>query len=315
MNGVEAVMDLMNELGISFKASYLVQGNQLERCKTSVDLNVNNIELQIRSDGKDSNISSLSKVYSGNIIFHLPAINPDLSNLKIVNELTRNIVNNNIHMVTINASNLSLDLFEWSTLEEQKKYFLNIVTAISTLASNKIEVAIENMKTDNVDSMFGNNISQITDIIVYSRKLLVSDFGFSKEEAEKYIGLCLNIDNIDVNNNRENILNYFELFNTSIKVIKINNLNYINDLLDILLSKNYNIPLLLQTSSELEEIKNEFNKLKKVISDKIGIKIKPIKKQSKNVSDNKGLSNILIISMILLTIIIVYLMFIIKLKS
>lgn len=308
-------MDLMNELGISFKASYLVQGNQLERCKTSVDLNVNNIELQIRSDGKDSNISSLSKVYSGNIIFHLPAINPDLSNLKIVNELTRNIVNNNIHMVTINASNLSLDLFEWSTLEEQKKYFLNIVTAISTLASNKIEVAIENMKTDNVDSMFGNNISQITDIIVYSRKLLVSDFGFSKEEAEKYIGLCLNIDNIDVNNNRENILNYFELFNTSIKVIKINNLNYINDLLDILLSKNYNIPLLLQTSSELEEIKNEFNKLKKVISDKIGIKIKPIKKQSKNVSDNKGLSNILIISMILLTIIIVYLMFIIKLKS
>ena len=89
-------------------------------------------------------------------------------------------------MITINASNLSLDLFEWSTLEEQKKYFLNIVTAIATLASNKIEVAIDNLKHNESNTMFGSDIAQVTDIIVYSRKMLVKDFGFKEDVAEIY---------------------------------------------------------------------------------------------------------------------------------
>ena len=190
-------MNLEN-IGISYNASYLLQGNQIERCKKSIDLNAKVTELLLRTDKKDCDIDNIKKVYKGKVLFHVPAINPDLANLKSVNELVRTLSENGIKMITINASNLSLDLFEWSTLEEQKKYFLNIVTAIATLASNKIEVAIDNLKRNESNTMFGSDIAQVTDIIVYSRKMLVKDFGFKEDVAEKYIGLSLNLDNIDV---------------------------------------------------------------------------------------------------------------------
>ncbi len=297
----------MNKLGISYNASYLVQGTQLERCKVSANLNLDYIELKIRSDGKDSNISSLSKAYKGNIIFNLPAINPDLSNLKVVNDLAKKIKNNS-NLITINASNLSLDLFEWSTLDEQKRYFLNIVTSISTIASNKIEVAIENLKSNDTNSMFGSNISQITDIIVYSRRLLVKDFGFTQEESENYIGLSLNIDNIDDN---EKISDYFEIFNKSIKLIKISNKNQINKVLNILKEKKYEIPLLLETSSELEEIKKEYIEFENIVFKNKKVESKKVEVKKK---DYNKISNIIIASMIILTIVIVILMFIIKFK-
>ncbi|MBO5183045.1 MAG: hypothetical protein J6B64_01470 [Bacilli bacterium] len=305
-------MNLMDKIGISYKAGYLVQGNQLERCKTSTSLKVNNTELQIRTDGKDSDISSISKSYKGNIIFHVPAINPDLSNLKFVNELVKKIKDNNVKLISINASNLSSDLFEWSTLDEQKKYFLNIVTSVATLASNKIEVAIENLKLSDANSMFGSNITQITDIIVYSRRLLIRDFGFEEEEAEKYIGLSLNIDNIDLGDESESILNYFEVFNKSIKLVKISNLEKLELVLDYIVDKNYNVPLLLQTSSELEEVKNEYLKLVSIVSKRCSESVPSLEIKENN--ENKGFSNIIIITMIILTIVIVGLMFFIKIK-
>ena len=153
-------MNLEN-VGISYNASYLLQGNQIERCKKSIDLNVKVTELLLRTDKKDCDIDNIKKVYKGKVLFHVPAINPDLANLKSVNELVRTLSGNGIKMITINASNLSLDLFEWSTLEEQKKYFLNIVTAIATLASNKIEVAIDNLKHNESNTMFGSDIAQV----------------------------------------------------------------------------------------------------------------------------------------------------------
>ena len=262
-------MDLINKIGISYKAGYLVQGNQIERCKTSTQLNVNNTLLQIRSDGKNSDISSLSKVYKGDIIYHLPSINPDLSNLKTVDSLVKKIKETNSNVVSINASNLSSDLFEWSTLDEQKKYFLNVVTSIATIASNKVEVAIENLKPNDVNSMFGSNISQITDIIVYARRLLIKDFGFNEEEAEKYIGVSINIDNINLEDDSESILNYFEVFNNTVKLVKISNLNNLNDLLDIMIDKKCDCPLFLQTTSDLDEIKNEYDELKNMVINKL----------------------------------------------
>ena len=307
-------MDLINKIGISYKAGYLVQGNQIERCKTSTQLNVNNTLLQIRSDGKNSDISSLSKVYKGNIIYHLPSINPDLSNLKTVDSLVKKIKETNSKVVSINASNLSSDLFEWSTLDEQKKYFLNVVTSIATIASNKVQVAIENLKPNDVNSMFGSNISQITDIIVYARRLLIKDFGFNEEEAEKYIGVSINIDNINLEDDSESILNYFEVFNNAVKLVKISNLNNLNDLLDIMIDKKCDCPLFLQTTSDLDEIKNEYDELKNMVIDKLNDNNMSVEETINIKNDNKGISNILIISMILLTIVIVVLMFINKLK-
>lgn len=304
-------MNILDNLGISYKAGYLIQGNQIERCNVSKNLNVKNTELMMRTDGKDSNLDNILKTYKGNIVFHVPAINPDLSNLDTVNNLVRDLKKHKIKLVTIDASNLSSDLFEWSTLEEQKKYFLNIVTAIATLASNKIEVAVQNLKQNDPESKFGSSMGQITDIIIYARRLLDKDFGLTKEESEKYVGISLNIDNIDFSNDNNSIINYFEVFGDYIKCIKIKNKDNLKEVLDFLKEKQLDIPLFMQTKSDLDEIKNEYNDFEEEVYNYLG-EVKP-KQKIKN-KNNNGFSNILIAAMIVLTIVIVVLMFIVKLR-
>ena len=309
-------MNLEN-VGISYNASYLLQGNQIERCKKSIDLNVKVTELLLRTDKKDCDIDNIKKVYKGKVLFHVPAINPDLANLKSVNELVRTLSENGIKMITINASNLSLDLFEWSTLEEQKKYFLNIVTAIETLASNKIEVAIDNLKHNESNTMFGSDIAQVTDIIVYSRKMLVKDFGFKEDLAEKYIGLSLNIDNIDVSSDKENLNNWFEVFNNSIKCIKISNLdNEKNIKLITDMCKKNNYIVLLKTESDIDEVDEQFVLLLNLMGVDINvIKESSIKTKIKdNSKNNKKITNMIIALMIITTIIILCMMFILELR-
>ncbi len=309
-------MNLEN-IGISYNASYLLQGNQIERCKKSIDLNAKVTELLLRTDKKDCDIDNIKKVYKGKVLFHVPAINPDLANLKSVNELVRTLSENGIKMITINASNLSLDLFEWSTLEEQKKYFLNIVTAIATLASNKIEVAIDNLKHNESNTMFGSDIAQVTDIIVYSRKMLVKDFGFKEDVAEKYIGLSLNIDNIDVSSDKENLNNWFEVFNNSIKCIKISNLdNEKNIKLITDMCKKNNYIVLLKTESDIDEVDEQFV----LFLNLMGVDINVIKESSiktkikDNSKNNKKITNMIIALMIITTIIILCMMFILELR-
>ena len=300
-------MDILKKIGISYKANYLKQGNQIERLNVSKTLKVENTELMLRTDGKDSNTDNILKNYKGNVIFNLPPINPDLSNLDLVNKLIKNMDKEKIKLLTINASNLSLDLFEWSTLEEQKKYFLNIVTAISTLASNKIPIAIENLNIKDEDAMFGSNLSEIADIIAYSKKLLVKDFGIKEEEAEKYIGVCLNVDNIN-----DELDNYFEVFNSHIRCIKIRDINNKNEVLDKIKEKNIDVPILLETKSDLEDVKMEYENFKNIMYNYFGITIE--KEKVKKNADDKGFSNIIICTMMVLTIVIVVLMFIVKLR-
>ena len=314
-------MDLLNNLGISYMAGYLIQGNQLERLHTSTALNVKNTMLQVRTDGKDSNIDNIVRKYKENIVFHLPSINSDLSNLDLVNNVVKKIKQNNLKLVTVNASNLSFDLFDFSTLDEQKKYFLNIVTSIATLASNKIEVAIENMPSNNEESMFGKNMSQITDIIIYSRKMLVNDFGLKEDEAEKYVGLSLNIDNIDVTKKEDNIRNYFEVFNKYIMAVKMSNTEYLDLTLDLILSNNVDAPLFMVSKDDLDELKFEYELFKEKTEDYLKDRgllkeedKKTKEKKLKKEIDNKGFSNIIVYTMIVLTIVIVSLMFIIKMK-
>lgn len=306
----------LNNIGISYSGSYLLQGNQIERLKKSLELKANTTELLLRTDKKECDIDSLRKVYNGNILFHVPAINPDLANLKIVNEIVRNLKENKIELITINASNLSLDLFEWSTLDEQKKYFLNIVTAISTLASNKIEVAVDNIKYEENNNLFGSNIAQMTDIIVYSRKMLVRDFGFREDEAEKYIGLSLNIDNIRTDSSKESLENWMEVFSNSIKCIKISNTNdidKINKMLDIMEKDNKDYTILLSTNSDLDEINSGYINLINLIDKDSSIEIE----ENNTVTDiksDKQMTNYIILGMIIATIVIICMMFVLKLR-
>lgn len=306
----------LNNIGISYSGSYLLQGNQIERLKKSLELKANTTELLLRTDKKECDIDSLRKVYNGNILFHVPAINPDLANLKIVNEIVRNLKENKIELITINASNLSLDLFEWSTLDEQKKYFLNIVTAISTLASNKIEVAVDNIKYEENNNLFGSNIAQMTDIIVYSRKMLVRDFGFREDEAEKYIGLSLNIDNIRTDSSKESLENWMEVFSNSIKCIKISNTNdtdKINKMLDIMEKDNKDYTILLSTNSDLDEINSGYINLINLIDKDSSIEIEE-KNTVTDIKSDKQMTNYIILGMIIATIVIICMMFLLKLR-
>lgn len=306
----------LNNIGISYSGSYLLQGNQIERLKKSLELKANTTELLLRTDKKECDIDSLRKVYNGNILFHVPAINPDLANLKIVNEMVRNLKENKIELITINASNLSLDLFEWSTLDEQKKYFLNIVTAISTLASNKIEVAVDNIKYEENNNLFGSNIAQMTDIIVYSRKMLVRDFGFREDEAEKYIGLSLNIDNIRTDSSKESLENWMEVFSNSIKCIKISNSNdtdKINKMLDIMEKYNKDYTILLSTNSDLDEINSGYINLINLIDKDSSIEIEE-KNTVTDIKSDKQMTNYIILGMIIATIVIICMMFVLKLR-
>ena len=306
----------LNNIGISYSGSYLLQGNQIERLKKSLELKANTTELLLRTDKKECDIDSLRKVYNGNILFHVPAINPDLANLKIVNEIVRNLKENKIELITINASNLSLDLFEWSTLDEQKKYFLNIVTAISTLASNKIEVAVDNIKYEENNNLFGSNIAQMTDIIVYSRKMLVRDFGFREDEAEKYIGLSLNIDNIRTDSSKESLENWMEVFSNSIKCIKISNSNdadKINKMLDIMEKDNKDYTILLSTNSDLDEINSGYINLINLIDKDSSIEIEE-KNTITDIKSDKKMTNYIILGMIIATIVIICMMFVLKLR-
>ena len=306
----------LNNIGISYSGSYLLQGNQIERLKKSLELKANTTELLLRTDKKECDMDSLRKVYNGNILFHVPAINPDLANLKIVNEIVRNLKENKIELITINASNLSLDLFEWSTLDEQKKYFLNIVTAISTLASNKIEVAVDNIKYEENNNLFGSNIAQMTDIIVYSRKMLVRDFGFREDEAEKYIGLSLNIDNIRTDSSKESLENWMEVFSNSIKCIKISNTNdtdKINKMLDIMEKDNKDYTILLSTNSDLDEINSGYINLINLIDKDSSIEIEE-KNTVTDIKSDKKMTNYIILGMIIATIVIICMMFVLKLR-
>lgn len=311
-------MDLINQIGISYKAGYLLQGTQAERCKTSTKLQAYNTELYMRSDGKDFDITSILKDYRGNIIFHIPSVNADLGNLKSIDSKVKSLVNNNIKMVTINASNLSLDVFEWSTIEEQKKYFLNVVTSIATLASNKIVVAIENMEIDNNNGYFGSTISQVSDIIVYSKRLLIKDFGFSEIDANKYVGLCLNIDKVIKNENIDEIKKWFKVFNKNIECIKFSDNDY-DQVLDIILKEcidsNYEGPILFQTEKELEEVWNDYKfldeKIRNFLKDN---KIEILENKIKPINDT-GYTNIIILSIIVVTIFIAILMVLVKIKS
>lgn len=312
-------MDLINQIGISYNAGYLVQGNQLERCKTSTKLQSYNTELQMRSDGKDFNITNILKSYKGNIIFHVPPVNSNLSNLKNLDMKIKKLISNNIKMITIDASNLSIDLFEWSTIDEQKKYFLNIVTGIATLASNKIVVAIENTSEHNQDKVFGHNINQVSDIIVYARRLLVKDFGFTEDEASYYVGLCLNVNSIIKNEGIQSLDKWFKITNNNIKCIKFSKIEndydeLIDKILELSIENNYENPILLDTSSELELISEEYKYIDEKVKSKLkeknikigSYKIKPIM--------NNGFSNVIVISIIVITIAIAILMVTLKLR-
>lgn len=304
-------MDILNNIGISFSDNYLLQGNLDDKLKIVKKNKIKNVCFKLND--KDYNLDI--KKIDCNAIIHLPTINNNLSNLKKVDAFVKELSLNDKYMVSINTSNLTHEEFEFSSPEERKLYFKNIVTAISKLASNRVVVAVENplFKGDET-GMFGEDITAITDIIVYSRKMLILEHNFTENEANKYIGLSFNIDNLYKNTNKEEIEKWFSVFYNDIKCIKINNMN-MTELFDITMENitkyNMDSKLVLEEEKELEVISDDYKKFHDTVINKLKEKNITIDEKS----EEKGYADIICISMIVLTVLIAILMIYVKFKA
>ena len=323
-------MDLLKNLGLCYKGDYITQGSVSDKSRKSTQLNINNIEFIVRKDGKDNDYSIVSNLYNGNTIFHLPAINVSQSNLKEVKDSLIDLMKNDIYLVTIDASTLLSETYEWSTNEEQQNYLKNMAKGIATLASNNIPIAIENTNLDKNSVLFGKTVSNIADLLVYSRNTLVEQFDFTRENANNMIGISLNIGNLVKTNEVVGLENWFKVFYNDIKCIKVNNIEntipLFNQLLDLVINNNVDVPILLETKAEIESIVNEFKKFEYLVKNKLDGK--PLNLDGyRNIVNSRyneynynfnsaqsGYTNAIIITMILATSIIAILMFMLQIK-
>lgn len=324
-------MDLINNLGISYRGDYINQGSSIEKCKKSSELNINNTCFVIRNDGKGYSVENLSSYYNGNIILHLPTINTNQTNLKNVKDVIISLLNNNIKLLTIDASMLQADTFDWSTPEEQQNYLKNIASGIASLCEFNIDIAIENTSKDKNEGYFGRSISNISDLLVYTRNALVEKYNYTREQANNRVGISLNLRKLKKNNDVLELNTWFKVFYNDIKCIKVNdienNLNDIDSLLDLVISTNVDAPILLETKSELEKIVNEYKKFKFIVNKKINHEVlnfegyQEIKDSTYNeynyniASSQSGFTNAIIIIMIILTLIIAILMVLVKFRG
>ena len=323
-------MDLLNNLGICYKGDYITQGSISDKSKKSSQLNIKNTEFIIRNDGKDMDFSSVSSSYSGNIIFHLPTININQSNLKEIKEMVSELLKNKPTLLTIDASTLLYETYDWSTSEEQQNYLKNMAKGIATIASNNIPVAIENTGLDKDNELFGKTITNMSDILIYTRNTLVEQFDFDRESANKLVGISLNIGNIMKVSEIIDLDNWIKVFNNDIKCIKVKEIEksipLFDQLLTLVINNEIDSPLLLETKEEIESIVNIFGKFEYLVKNKMDGKdlnldsyrnIVNSKYNEYNYNFNtaqSGFTNIVIICMILFTVIAAVLMFYVQLK-
>ena len=323
-------MDLLNNIGICYKGDYITQGSIDDKSKKSSQLNIKNTEFIIRNDGKDSDFSSVSSFYSGNIIFHLPTININQSNLKEIKDVVLELLKNKPVLFTIDASTLLYETYDWSTAEEQQNYLKNIAKGIATIASNNVPVAIENTGLDKNSALFGKTITNMSDILVYTRNTLVEQFDFDRETANKMIGISLNIGNIMKNSEIIDLDNWFKVFYNDIKCIKVKEIEksipLFDQLLTLVINNEVDAPVLLETKDEIESIVNIYGKYKYLVKNKIDGKELNLDSY-RNIINSKyneynynfntaqsGFTNIVIICMILFTVVAAVLMFYVQLK-
>ena len=321
-------MNLINNIGISYNGNYINQGSQIDKCKKATDIGAKYIEFNVRNDGKDTDFSNLTTYFQNELIFHLPTINTNQTNLKKVKELISTVLKNNIKLFVLDASTLTYETYDWSTVEEQQNYLKNMAKGIASLIDYNIDIAIENTYKDDEGILFGKTLSNISDLLVYTRNTLVEEYGFTREKANEKIGISLSLKKLRLSN--EDLVKWLKVFNNDIKCIKVdnieNNLEELDTLLNELKDSEINAPILLETKEELEKITNEYKKfefliIKKDNNEPLNFDNYKVIEDSKyneynyNMSSNQGgFTNIIIVAMILLTIIIAVMMFALKLR-
>ena len=324
-------MDIINNLGISYRGDYINQGSYIEKCKKSSEINTNYTEFVIRNDGKGVFFDNLTSYYNGNIIFHLPTINTNQTNLKNIKDIVISLLQNNINLITIDASCLSSDTFDWCTTEEQQNYLKNMANGIASLCEFNIDVAIENTAKDKNELLFGKSISNMSDLLVYTRNALVEKYNYTRDQANAKVGISFNLRKLKKVSNSLELNTWFKVFYNDIKCIKVNNIedsmSDISELLDLVISTNLNVPILYETKSELEKVVNEYNKFEFIVNKKINheelnfdgyqeIKDSTYNEYNYNIaSSQSGFTNAVVVIMIIITLIIAVLMVLVKLRG
>lgn len=320
-------MELLNNLGICYSGDYISQGSIVDKCKKSNKLGIKNTEFIIRNDGKNMDFDNINNLYSGNVIFHLPTININQSNLKYVKDTLNYLIKNDIRLITIDASTLLFETFDWSTDEEQENYLKNMAKGIASLVIDDVDIAIENTAKDKDNSLFGKTLSNMSDLLVYTRNCLVEQFNYSREEANKKIGISINLDNLIKVEEQNTLENWFKVFYNDIKCIKVSNIEKdlitFNEILDLVINNDLDIPVLFNTHEELEGIANDYKKFEHLVKNKLegkplnfeGYQNIVIKDDNYNFSSaQSGFTNAVIICMIILTAIVGVLIFIMQSK-
>jgi hypothetical protein len=302
-----------------------MQGTFEEKCKISKKLNIPNIELEIKNKDKEPNYKKIFTMYEDNIIFNLPLLNYDLSNLNDVENILIKLLVYNVNSVIIKAYNLNINEYEWSTEKEKNNYIQKMASGIAKLASNKIVILVENHTFAQEKGFFGQDINQISDLLVYSRKILIDEYKFTEKDANKYIKICLNVNNAIKNSNDNNIDKWIEVFNNYIGAIKISdNSKYekiLNEVLDKCIKNKIDCPILIGEKVDLDELKNKYITLVNIIdiyNQNNNIKVsdkKKIDKQIAKVSKEKDYSNYIVAGIIIITIFIAILMVYVKFNS
>ena len=266
-------MDLIKNLGICFRGDYINQGSSIEKCKKASELDTSYVGFVIRNDGKGNVQDNLSSYYKGNIILHLPTINTNQTNLKNVKDIVISLLPNNISLLTIDASSLLADTFDWCTAEEQQNYLKNMANGIASLCEFNVDIAIENTAKDKNEFLFGKSISNMSDLLVYTRNALVEKYNYTREQANKRVGISLSLRKLRKVSDKLELNTWFKVFYNDIKCIKVNDiensLHDIDGLLDLIISTNVDAPILIETKSELEKIVNEYKKFKFIVNKKL----------------------------------------------
>ena len=324
-------MDIIKNLGISYRGDYINQGSHIEKARKSNELSTNYTEFVIRNDGKGSFSDNLSAYYTGNILLHLPTINTNQTNLKNVKDNVLNLLNNNIKLLIIDASCLSSEIYDWSTSEEQQNFLKNMANGIASLCEFNIDIAIENTKKNKEELVFGATLSNMSDLLVYTRNALVEKYNYTREQANNRVGISLNMRKLRKTCNTLELNTWFKVFYNDIKCIKVddipNTLDDFNSLLDLVISTNLDVPIILETKSELEKIVNEYKKFKFITNKKLNNK--PLNFEGyQEIADSRyneynynlassqsGFTNAVVIIIIVLTVIVASLMILVKFKS
>lgn len=322
-------MDYFKKLGISYSGDYIKQGSNMDKCEKSENLSAKYTEIYVRKDGKESNIEDLKKVYKGRVFFHLPTLRHDLTNLKSITNTVIDLVKGGVKYAIIDVSNLPLDIYEWSTVEEQEDYIRTLSNGYAQIISNGITLYIENSSDEKGTPSYGSKVEHISDLIMYTKNALFKNYDFTKERVESSIGVSFDITKL-----YDDVGMYYKWFNVlgnNIKLVKVsdvdNAISIFDGILSSMMSNEIEPILLLKTDNEIEEINKKYRKFEYLINIKNNggilsldsyseINIKDSKTEyNYNISSQSGYSSIVIISMIIITIIVAVIMLYIKFKN